>query len=84
MDLELTRSRVSKLLLEVVLDLGLNLMKNVNSLIVDLVYLEDSLVKSSLGFYLETICFISFPRLSYRGVIYFSTVLHDMIYLCLT
>ena len=43
MDLEFTRGRVSKLLLEVAIDLGLNLIvKNFNSLIVDLFYLEDS------------------------------------------
>ena len=43
MDLELTRDRVSKLLLKVVIDLGLNLIvKNFNSLIVDLFYLENS------------------------------------------
>ena len=32
----------------------------------------------------ETVHFISFLRSSYRGVIYFSAILHDMIYLCLT
>ena len=43
MDLELARDRVSKLLLEVAIDLGLNLIvKNFNSLIVDLFYLENS------------------------------------------
>ena len=41
-DLKLTCGRVSKLLLEVAIDLGLNLIvKNFNSLIVDLFYLED-------------------------------------------
>ena len=43
MDLELARSRVSKLLLEVAINLGLNLIvKNFNSLIVDLFYIKDS------------------------------------------
>ena len=42
MDSKLACGRVSKLLLEVALDLGLNLCKIFNSLIVDLVYLEDS------------------------------------------
>ena len=43
MDLELARDRVSKLLLEVAIDLGLNLIvKNFNSLIIDLFYLENS------------------------------------------
>ena len=28
--------------------------------------------------------FIDFPKSSYRGVIYFSIVVHDMIYYCLT
>ena len=42
MDSEFARGRVSKLLLEVAIDLGLNLIvKNFNSLIVDLFYLED-------------------------------------------
>ena len=45
--------------------------KNFNSLIVDLLYLEDSYVISSLGFYLEIVRFISFPKSSYRSVIYF-------------
>ena len=40
-DSELAYGRVSKLLLKVAIDLGLNLIGN-NSLIVDLVYLEDS------------------------------------------
>ena len=43
MDLELARDRVSKLLLKVEIDLGLNLIvKNFDSLIMDLLYLEDS------------------------------------------
>ena len=43
MNLELARGRVSKLLLEVAIDLELNLIvKKFNSLIVDLLYLEDS------------------------------------------
>ena len=43
MDSKLARDRVSKLLLEVAIDLGLNLIvKNFNSLIVDLFYLENS------------------------------------------
>ena len=50
----------------------------------DLFYLEDSYVKSSLGFYLEMVRFIGFPGSSYRGVIYFSAFVHDMIYACLT
>ena len=42
MDSEFVRGHVSKLLLEVAIDLGLNLIvKNFNSLIVDLFYLED-------------------------------------------
>ena len=84
-DSELARDYISKLLMEVVIDLGLNLIvKNFNSLIVDSLYLEDSWVKSSLGFYLETIHFIDFPGSSYCGVIYFSAFMHDMIYACLT
>ena len=43
MDLELTCDRIGKLLHEVAIDLGLNLIvKNFNSLIVDLLYLKDS------------------------------------------
>ena len=43
MDLELARDRVSKLLLKVAIDLGLNLIvKNFDSLIMDFLYLEDS------------------------------------------
>ena len=43
MNSELACSRVSKLLLEVAIDLGLNLIvKNFNSFIVDLFYIEDS------------------------------------------
>ena len=43
MDLELACGHVSKLLLEVAIDLELNLIvKKFNSLIVDLLYLEDS------------------------------------------
>ena len=43
MDLELARDHVSKLLLKVAIDLGLNLIvKNFDSLIMDLLYLEDS------------------------------------------
>ena len=82
---ELACGRVSKLLLEVAIDLRLNLIvKNFNFLIVDLFYLDDSEVKSSPSFYLETVCLIGFPKLSYRSVIYFSASLHDMIYFCLT
>ena len=58
--------------------------KDFNSFIVDLVYLGDSYVKPSLGFYLETVRLIGFPRPSYRGIIYFSAFVHDMIYACLT
>ena len=50
----------------------------------DLFYLKDGEVKSSPGFYLETVRFIGFPRSSYRGVIYFSAFVHDIIYACLT
>ena len=42
MDSKLARGRVSKLLLEVALDLGIIFCKNFNSLIVDLVYLDDN------------------------------------------
>ena len=43
MDLELARGHVSRLLLEVAIDLGLNLIvRNFNSLIVDLLYPDDS------------------------------------------
>ena len=43
MDSELARGRVSKLLLEVAIDLRLNLIvKNFNFLILDLFYLDDS------------------------------------------
>ena len=37
----------------------------------DLLYLENSHVKSSPGFYIEMVRFIGFPKLSYCGVIYF-------------
>ena len=43
MDLKLAHGRVNKLLYELVIDLGLNLIvKNFNSLIVHLLYLKDS------------------------------------------
>ena len=42
MDSKLARGRVSKLLLEVALDLWIIFCKNFNSLIVDLVYLDDN------------------------------------------
>ena len=48
MDSEFVNGRVSKLLHEVAIDL------------VDLLYLEHSYVKSSLGFYFETVRFIGF------------------------
>ena len=37
----------------------------------DLLYLEDNQVKSSPGFYLETVSFIGFLRSLYQDVIYF-------------
>jgi len=58
-DSEFVHGRVNKLLHEVAIDL------------VDLLYLEDSYVKSSLGFYFETVRFIGFLKLSYRSAIYF-------------
>ena len=42
MDLKLACGHISKLLLEVAIDLGLIFCKNFNSLLVDLFYLEDS------------------------------------------
>jgi len=49
-DSEFACSRVSKLLLEVAIDLGLNLCKNLNSLLVDLFALRIGQVKSFPGF----------------------------------
>ena len=72
MDSEFARDRVNKLLLEIAIDSGLNLIvKKFDSLIVDLLYLEDNQVRSSLGFHLEIVCFIGFSTSSYCGVIYF-------------
>ena len=48
--------------------------KNFNSFIVDLLYLEDSQVKSSPGFYQ-----FGFPGLSYRVFFIFPHCLHDII-----
>ena len=62
MDSELAHGHVSKLLLKVAIDLGLNLIVKTSILF---------RVKSSPSFYLETVRFIGFPRSSYRGVIYF-------------
>ena len=42
MDLEFACGYISELLHDVAIDLGLNLIKNFNSLIVDLLYLKDS------------------------------------------
>ena len=50
----------------------------------DLLYLEDSYVKFSPDFYLKTVRFIGFSGSSYRGIIYFSPFVRDMIYACLT
>ena len=49
----------------------------------DLFALRIGQVKSSLGFYFETICFISFLKWSYLCVIYFSAAVYDMIFYCL-
>ena len=71
MDSKLACGHVNKLLLEVAIDLGLNLIVKIRFSIMDLFYLEDSYVKSFSGFYLEIVGFIDFPVSSYHGFLYF-------------
>ena len=85
MNSELARDRVTKLLLEVAIDLGLNLIVKTSILLEWICFtLRIASSNTPLGFFLKMVRFIGFPKSSYHYIIYFSAVLHDMIYYYLT
>ena len=85
MNSELARGCASKLLLEIVIDLGLNLIIKTPILLL-WIYFTLRIVRSNPLQVFTLKRFVSSIFLSHhiRSVIYFSAFMHDMIYICLT